>query len=330
MAPNIICQDSSLYSLVIQLPEHTSINNCGRWILDHLICSQLNSKSGLKLSLDTPLNNPAMLNLLRPAVLRQYYGMNVLRPFETNSSVCRYTYGSGTGTSSVGMDPKNFITRKMTEAMECMSKDIYTYIKSHRSELDLDNANLESGFNHCTILLYYAGQSTKENSKLGMHCDCVYSPQDGYFVKKANSQVEGTPTVIYSLGDERSVNWIRRQRGTSDNGREHWIVDETFSSTFKLSSNSLTIANTLDEDPRFVDKQGFKYQYQHGNVNVSGNKFSAGLVFRTVDSIEAYNTDSDIMVVEDQSDIDVVHTHLGVDFNMFHCSLLNLYHNIIF
>ena len=53
----------------------------------------------------------------------------------------------------------------------------------------------------------------------------------------------------------------------------------------KLPCNTLIIGNTLDEDPRYADKEGLKYQYQHGNVNVSGNKFSDGLVFRTVDSI---------------------------------------------
>ena len=37
----------------------------------------------------------------------------------------RYTYGSGLGASSVGMDPHNFVTRTMTEDMMLMATELY-------------------------------------------------------------------------------------------------------------------------------------------------------------------------------------------------------------
>ena len=58
-----------------------------------------------------------MLNILRPAVLRQYYGLNVEEIEIQKYGIQRYTYGSGTGTSTVGIDPNNFVTREMTELL---------------------------------------------------------------------------------------------------------------------------------------------------------------------------------------------------------------------
>ena len=57
--------------------------------------------------------------------------------------------------------------------------------------------------------MYYAG-SNLNKKKLGMHCDCIYSPIDGIFSRKANSQVENTPAVNYSIGDTRVLNWEKR------------------------------------------------------------------------------------------------------------------------
>ena len=70
------------------------------------------------------------LNITRPAVLRQYYGME--------TSICegkaaRYTYGSGTGTISVGMDPDNFVTRSMNKEMLEMSSHIYKMLCENKT-----------------------------------------------------------------------------------------------------------------------------------------------------------------------------------------------------
>ena len=200
--------------MVIQFPSHTSLSNSSRSIIDQLICSDINSANGIRLSLDTPLNNPPMLNILRPAALWQYYSINIEQLSGDSNSVRRYTYGSGTGSSSVGMDPCNFVTRVMSEEMLALSKEVHNLLLKNRSYFKLEDANLSLHFNHCTVILYYAGENLKESSKLGIHSDCVYSVRDGCYVKKDNSQIQNTPTVIYSLGDTRSLHWKRRQRST--------------------------------------------------------------------------------------------------------------------
>ena len=44
--------------------------------LKTLIISSINNFDGIKLNIDSPYSNP-MLNIIRPAVLRQYYGLNL-------------------------------------------------------------------------------------------------------------------------------------------------------------------------------------------------------------------------------------------------------------
>ena len=320
----------SFNSLVIQFPSHTSLSNSSRSIIDKLICSDINSSNGIRLSLDTPLNNPPMLNILRPAVLRQYYSLNIEHLHSDINSVRRYTYGSGTGTSSVGMDPRNFVTRVMSEEMSYLSKELHDLLLKNRSYFKLQDANLSIPFNHCTVIVYYAGEYLKESSKLGIHSDCVYSVRDGCYVKKDNSQIQNTPTVIYSLGDTRSLHWKRRQISSKNNGRTVWDVDTEFSAKYDLSHDSVTIVNTLDEDPKHASEDGSRYQYQHGDVNVRKDKFSVGIVFRSVHTTHLYDESSDLMIPPDGMTNDVVRFQLGTDLNLFHSHLINLYHQIMF
>ena len=129
-----------LYSMVCQFQKHTLLHEFSRKIIDELVRSPINSQSGIKLSLDKPLNNDIDLNILRPAVLRQYYGMNII---EGVDQVKRYTYGSGSGTSSVGMNPHNFVTRPWNAWMLGMSNDIQCILNDNKKLFKLDNCNME-------------------------------------------------------------------------------------------------------------------------------------------------------------------------------------------
>ena len=145
----------------------------------------MNSVDGIKLSIDTPLNNGECLNIHRPAVLRQYFGKEVSI---NTDNVTRYTYGSGSGTSSVGMDPHNFVTRSLSDGMIYMIDDIYKMLNNNHKLLNLTGVDLSTKFNHCTVLLYYAGEGLKKSTSLGYHTDCVYSPNTGEYMNKHNSQ----------------------------------------------------------------------------------------------------------------------------------------------
>ena len=91
-----------------QLPKNNLLYDFSRSVIDALLRNPINSKNGLKLSIDTPLSNDACLNIHRPAVLRRYFGRQVEK---SSYKFERHIYGSGSGTSSVGMDPHKFVTR---------------------------------------------------------------------------------------------------------------------------------------------------------------------------------------------------------------------------
>ena len=179
--------------------------------MDILLCSRFNSVEGIKLSLDKPMNVHTLLNINRPAVLRQYFGVK----FDELSNVVpgmeyRYTYEYGTGLSSVGMDPSNFVTRLFSPSLHIIVRELHMLINSNLQFFNLEPVNTSLKFIHCSILIYYAGSDLKTESTLGMHCDCVYSVKDGSFTKNANSQVENTPAVIYTIGDSRILKWRKR------------------------------------------------------------------------------------------------------------------------
>ena len=113
-------------SLVIHNDHKIILGDMARLAVNRMVYSPVSSKYGIELSLDTSLNNRPCLNILRPGVLRQYFGRNLTEYLGQNSSesnrnetivkIC--TYASGNGTSSVGMDPYNFVTQNMSGTME--------------------------------------------------------------------------------------------------------------------------------------------------------------------------------------------------------------------
>ena len=69
-----IQRNHSISSLVFEL-NSALVSDWGNAILYELVRGQINSADGISLVVEKAMNNPPMLNLNRPAVIRQYYGM---------------------------------------------------------------------------------------------------------------------------------------------------------------------------------------------------------------------------------------------------------------
>ena len=48
-----------------------------RVVFNKMVSSHINSSHGIQVSLERPLNNLPSVNILRPIVLRQYFGQDV-------------------------------------------------------------------------------------------------------------------------------------------------------------------------------------------------------------------------------------------------------------
>ena len=150
------------------------------------------------------------MNILRPAVLRQYFGKNVPSNEPLDNEEKRQTYGSGSGTSSVGMDKYNFVTRRMTPGMEKLSLELRTFVICNKKYFNLENVDMSQKCNHCSVIQYYVGLELKRCFRLDFHSDYVFSTQNGTFVSSSNYQVKNASAEIYLLGDSCVLNWRKR------------------------------------------------------------------------------------------------------------------------
>ena len=300
------------YSNLVPKSFSLSIIKTGLWkiiskfsfrLLNEMIMSSMDSSLGIRTTLEAPYNNKAKLNILRPAVLRQYFGqLHHLNENLDNYEV-RYTYGGGSGSAcnSVGGDKNSLCTRRFTKEIDIIAKVVHNYIFSnkdcqkylynnrrHSSEIRSDE------FNHCTVLYYYGVDGIKEYSKLGFHCDCVFD-KHGNFRNSANSQVENSVTVSVCIGDDRKIRFKRRY---IHHPREKWIYENDTIMETVLGNGSLLVIHPDDERPFYIDKDGHTTinQIQHGDTIVKKGNFSLSLVFRTVSNKQLYRKSHDTIV----------------------------------
>ena len=78
-------------------------------------------------------------------------------------------------------------------------------------QLKLYNCNIRLVFNHCTIINYRSHNIIKRCSKMGFHCDLKYDDK-GNSIRWSNSQINNTPTVIVTFGDNRKLHWRRLEK----------------------------------------------------------------------------------------------------------------------
>ena len=99
---------------------------------------------------------------------------------------------------------------------------------------------------------------------------------------------------------------------------------------FELGTDTFTIIHPDDEYPLSSKNISDMKQYLHGGVNVSGELFSIGFVFRVVNHTAMYHDNDDTMVFDtSELESDVVNGLLGFDIGTFHRNLINLYYNTL-
>ena len=111
---------SNMYSKVLQCSGSRLLTLLAKQHLYQLIMSKPNSPNGITIVADAPECNNAMLNVKRPAVLRQYYGMNI--GVESDHIIRRVAYRSMLTTSSEGSDPMKLTIKPFSPEIEEMSK----------------------------------------------------------------------------------------------------------------------------------------------------------------------------------------------------------------
>ena len=261
----------------------------------NLFMSDIDSHNGIKITVDAPTGNNAMLSIKRPMCLRQEYGMNVRTQKGSVKGILRHFYGlphQKNGYNQVGTLCQDQFTRPMPPELQVLSFKLMELVRNSEELKFINSMKMRKepssiDFkipNHVSILIYFGLHGFKEESTLSYHCDNTYT-SSGKFCKKMNTQTENTPTITITMGDDREINYRRRY---SDEGK--WNIDKSFTHTEIMKHGTIGIVHPNDEKP-FLMKINNKErlcQYQHGNIRVPLGKLSIALVFRHVSTYSEF------------------------------------------
>ena len=155
-----------------------------RHIVIRLVYSMPCTPNGITIAADKPGSNNWVLNISRPGVLRQIYGLDI-RLVDGNL-VERYAYGLGTKTLSEGTDPCRVSIKPFCDKLGLMSVILHSILLRNKRLLNLQNVNLINKFNSCVILQYFTMSGLKQQCAMGWHCDSKYSKKGNFLTKILN------------------------------------------------------------------------------------------------------------------------------------------------
>ena len=104
--------------------------NLSKLVLKKLIFDPPDSLHGTSIVADAPEYNIAMLNVQRPGVLRQYYGMDIDNI--NDQLVTRVAYRSNTSFTSEGSNPLKLIIKPFTTELMLMSNHFYNFLNNNK------------------------------------------------------------------------------------------------------------------------------------------------------------------------------------------------------
>jgi len=140
---------SEIRSFQMKIMYPNSVMSLCRNVLDKLILTNIDSQDGISIVSEQPMGNGLMMNISRPGVLRQYYGLDVGE--REGNTIKRATYGFN---SSVGTDPNKFITKPFDSNLIGISNLIMNKLRNHNNGELCKKMNLNTVFNSCTVLPY--------------------------------------------------------------------------------------------------------------------------------------------------------------------------------
>ena len=314
-----------LYSKILNDNECSLLYVWCKLSIHKLITSRINTIDGISVSAECVYGTDCV-NIIRPAVVRIYYGRDLNSGKFVMNKKKRMSYGVNFVSHDVGADPNKFITKPFNYHLHKIADYIYNLLITKRVQLDLQTVDLTNIFNHCTKLLYYAGDKLKKCASMGFHTDITYN-HDGIYMKAQNGQKENTPTVIVVIGDNRNLFWERQVLITSEFGKKKWVTDTSFNSVVTMRNLSILIVNPLDEITSYDQDLGVIVRYRHGGVKVSGFKMSIGFVFRVVTRWAEYDINHRMSHFNQQLELGKAINVHGIDIELFHQELIKLYNS---
>ena len=220
-----------------------------------MVCTQIEDV------LKSPGSCPADPAFLVPSSLNIYYGRNV-RASHDKHYVERTAYALGTGTSSIGIYPKQWRLHHMFPDMERLCEIVRKVVKESYPDLDCD-------FNQCSIKLYFDGKVTND------HTDINFSDDHSEpHPNKLNSQKPNTPVAICTIGDNKLYR-LRRYTGRGKGSP----ADKCKDIVMLQKNHSLLAAHPGDECLN-TWSDTYKFWLKHSAKMVDEGGIAMSVIFR--------------------------------------------------
>ena len=312
-----ILKHNEMYSCMFNFVHRNDLGTLARRIVLKLISSPVDSIDGISLAVMSTRFKHISMNVNGRRVLQQHYGMNKVC---SEGMAVRTTYNYPSVKKGISTDPLRVITKPYCNDITRMAYILHQVINHNKNSLCLGQADISCPFNHCTILMYYSLPNIKDKSHMGFHTDIKYDTK-GKYCHKSNTQRYKTPTVIYSIGDERLLKWIKRTKQSGGN----WTANKVWSFLMYIRDGSVTIVNHLDETPDENPDTGERAQYQHGGITVGNSLFSIGFAFRNVDCERLHSSDNCMIPDIDIVPLPINGMYEGMDKKSFQSALRAAY-----
>ena len=214
--------------------------------------------------------NDAHSAMLAKAAFNIFFGCNVgVVEERDNTTMKRPAYGFGSGSNTIGLNPRTLRINPIFPLMSTMIHHITKVVKTKLPEwVPVLN---ETPFNFCDMKAYYGiwndvTRTYQQKKACGWHRDVTYSKNG--VPHKNNSQIAGTPVAILVFGSEKNL-WFRRHCG-----KVHYHNSIIH---FRQTSGSLFILDPRDEQ---TNSHGEFWKHMSNMAQPDGISFS--FTFRCV------------------------------------------------
>jgi len=188
--------------------------------------------------------------------------------------------GLGSGASSIGLDPRTVKVHQMFVELPSLRLMMKRLVEEHHNEV---NEKFRCAFNHVGV------KTCCDGMKTGLHTDIEFDrethlPRVFPNGKSANAQRPGTPVVIVSFDDTKTLNFVRHKGfGSGTKVQPEFVVP------FVQKSGSIILLDCRDED-----HNSRKEFWKHGSI-VGMQDATMTLMFRVADRLEAVHPDGKLV-----------------------------------
>ena len=214
--------------------------------------------------LKSSMGNPADSAMFLPSSFNVYFGKNRL---VSDAGIQRYAYGTGSGTSTIGLDTSTMKIHQITGPLIELSAEV-TKLMAAQSWNWADWLSRHP-VNVCAVKVYYMTEDGNGETykKTGYHCDITYNKRCRKPLPN-NSQVPGTPVAMLTYGAPKNL-WFQQFNGQAK--RPNTLIH------FLQESGCLTVLDGRDEVP---DEDGWVWKHMANMTEAMGITFV--FTFRSV------------------------------------------------